>query len=91
MIEPAALLGSVESIALAPVPDGVRGDALAVLGRKLSGAERAVEEGRYDEAVSILGELRLVPGHHPALALRGLLAESWRGCTARSSMRRSSS
>jgi len=65
MIEPAALLGSVESIALGPVPDGVRGDALAVLGRKFSGAERAVEEGRYDEAVSILGELRLVPGIIP--------------------------
>jgi tetratricopeptide (TPR) repeat protein len=76
-MKPAALISSAESLALPPASDPVRGDALAALRARLVSGERAVEAARYDDAVSILEELRLVAGQPPHLALRGLLAESW--------------
>ena len=78
MIEPAALtLSANTDLQLPPVTDISRDEDLALLEQQVVAAEHAVEESRFDEAVSLLDELSIVPTHYPDLALRALFAGSW--------------
>lgn len=79
MNELAALTTPSDSAAfvLPPVSDAVRDDEFVEQERRLAAAEAAIAESRWDDAVSILGESAIAPGHLPDLALRSLLAESW--------------
>ena len=72
------LSGSPASgFALPPVTDVFRDDELDLLETRVAGAEIAVRDKRYDDVVSILGDVTIFPAQYPNLALRSLLAESW--------------
>jgi tetratricopeptide (TPR) repeat protein len=78
MNEPAALtLSATADLLLPPVTDISRDEELDLLEQQVVTAERAVEESRYDDAVELLGEVSIAPGHYPDLALRALFAGSW--------------
>ena len=79
MIEPAALTlpASAGPLLFPPVTDVFRDDELDVLETKITGAEIALRNARYDDVVAILDELTIFPAQYPNLALRALLADSW--------------
>ena len=79
MNEPAALTTPAAAglLVLPPVSDVFRDDELDLLETRVTGAEIAVRDARYDDAVELVGELTIFPAQYPNLALRALLAESW--------------
>jgi hypothetical protein len=58
MIEPAALIppASAGPLVLPSVTDGFRDEELDVLETKVTGAEIALRDGRYDDVVAFLGD-----------------------------------
>ena len=78
MIEPAALtLSATTDLKFPPVTDIGRDEDLALLEKQVVAAEQAVDESRYDDAVALLGDVRIAPAQYPDLALRALFAGSW--------------
>jgi tetratricopeptide (TPR) repeat protein len=70
-------MNELAALTLPPVTDVSRDDDFGALELQVAAAEVAVEDGRYDDAISLLGEISIVPAQHPDLGLRSLLAESW--------------
>ncbi|HWH05070.1 MAG TPA: tetratricopeptide repeat protein [Gaiellaceae bacterium] len=62
---------------LPPVSDVRRDDDVRALEARLGAAEAAVAESRWDDAVALLGELRIPPVAYPDHALRALRTEAW--------------
>ena len=79
MIKPAALTSLVptDTMLLPPVTDVFRDEELTVFEQRVVGAEQAVEESRWDDAVALLDEVNVIPSQFPDLALRCLAARSW--------------
>lgn len=75
MTELAAL--TIDDLGLPPVSDVRRDEELAAAEARVVAAEAAVDEARWDDAVSLLASAPIAPAHLPDLALRALLAESW--------------
>ncbi len=62
---------------LPPVSGLQRDEDFVEQEQRVAGAEAAIAESRWDDAVAILTESPIAPGHLPDLALRSLFAESW--------------
>jgi tetratricopeptide (TPR) repeat protein len=70
-------MNELAALTLPPVTDVSRDDDLGALELQVAAAEAAVSDGRYDDAVALLGEISIVPAQYPDLGLRTLFAESW--------------
>ncbi|HUQ21619.1 MAG TPA: hypothetical protein VM049_01245 [Gaiellaceae bacterium] len=79
LTEPAALTQSAttDPLLLPPVTDVCRDEELGALEARVAAAEEAVDESRWDDAVALLDDVRVVPSHFPDLALRSLVACAW--------------
>jgi tetratricopeptide (TPR) repeat protein len=62
---------------LPPVSGLQRDDEFVEQEQRVAAAEAAIVESRWADAVAILTESPIAPGHLPDLALRSLFAESW--------------
>jgi len=66
-----------DGFVLPPVSGVQRDDEFVEQEHRVAAAEAAIVESRWDDAVAILTESPIAPGHLPDLALRSLFAESW--------------
>ena len=70
-------MSELAALTLPPVTDVFRDEELGLLETQVAAAELAVRNGRFDEVVRLLDDVRIVPAQYPDLALRSLRAESW--------------